>query len=245
MRVLLDFAGRSAKLSGGPYLCSWSMGGAASGGILLNLSKRRRLGLWIAGFLLVAPGIIFLLHAFAPHLLTLGPPHRVYEVRGKLTEDLAGRILSHPDANTIHGLDDLIRFSLQRTSELLHPGLDHPFSLVFANPREGHCLEYSHLFGTIFNLLAIKKGIDHRALVVRSSDPRFVGRAIPLAGFESHDFVMIKAGQSGPRGRSPGAAGSEFALYLEDSNLANHALFIDAMFYDVFYIYDIRHSIRR
>ena len=94
------------------------------------------------------------------------------------------------DANAA-SVDELVRFALGVTGARLHFGLDHKTSLAFSSTeREGNCIEYAHLFASVFNRAAEKKKVGARAYVVHS-DARVFGRALPGRGLADHDWVIV------------------------------------------------------
>jgi hypothetical protein len=102
------------------------------------------------------------------------------------------------EANVASG-DDLVRFSLGVTGAHLHFGLEHKTSLRFGvQEREGNCIEYAHLFATVFNRAAERKKVAARAYVVHS-EARVLGRRLPGRGLGDHDWVIVVPTAGGQR----------------------------------------------
>ena len=77
------------------------------------------------------------------------------------------------------------------TGTNLHFGLEHKTTLRFGRKeREGNCVEYAHLFATVFNRAAGRKQVAARAYVVRS-DARVLGVTLPGRGLSDHDWVLV------------------------------------------------------
>lgn len=86
----------------------------------------------------------------------------------------------------------MLRFALDATGRRLHFGLGHRTSLAFdETEREGNCIEYAHLFGTVFERAAARVHLDARAFVVHSDDARVVGGKLGLPGFGDHDWSLV------------------------------------------------------
>jgi len=125
--------------------------------------------------------------------LTLGPPHRLASPRARLAKawrDAADRAAGQPQTATVSGA---IQRALTLTAAGLRFDLGHRTSLRFAStrPRGGNCVEYAHLFGSLFDRIARRRGLRARAHVVRSHDPRLYGVRIPLRAFRDHDWVVV------------------------------------------------------
>jgi hypothetical protein len=105
------------------------------------------------------------------------PPHAVRPAAAMLDPALAARVDGALAGARIESADDAIDFALDRTGELLHFGLGHATRLRFGvDEREGNCIEYAHLFATVFNRAAVARGLDARARVVHSGRARVFGR---------------------------------------------------------------------
>jgi hypothetical protein len=124
--------------------------------------------------------------------LTLIPPHVEHRPAARLSAALSTRIaaifrgaLPTPEA--------LIERTLRVTREHLHFGMAHRTSLHFgAAEREAHCIEYAHLWATVFNQQAQRRGVAATALVMRS-DARLFGVRIERRGWSDHDWVRVRA----------------------------------------------------
>lgn len=120
----------------------------------------------------------------------------------------------------VASMNDLVRFSLGVTGAHLHFGLEHKTSPEFGvKEREGNCIEYAHLFATVFNRAAERKKVAARAYVVHS-EARVLGKRLPGRGFGDHDWVIVV----------PTARGGQ-----------RH--FVDPTFYDLGLAWDISRSV--
>ncbi len=91
----------------------------------------------------------------------------------------------------VSSADELVRFSLGVTGAHLHFGLEHKTTLKFGlKEREGNCIEYAHLFATVFNRAAERRKIAARAFVVHG-DARVFGRKLSGRGLGDHDWVIV------------------------------------------------------
>jgi hypothetical protein len=63
-----------------------------------------------------------------------------------------------------------------------------------AAEREGNCIEYAHLFARVFDKAAAKAGLSARAYAVHSAQARIFGHAVPMRGWDDHDWVLIQDG---------------------------------------------------
>ncbi len=151
----------------------------------------RRWLLWISVLTMLPVLGIVAFRMILPALLSLGPPHTFSSPAAQLSPDLLASWQTEAKDSGIRDRDELVEFVLHRTAGILHPDLNHTYSLEFKTPRPAHCLEYSHLFGTMFNHLAKQLDIEYRAMVVRSNTARFAGQKIPLPGFDNHDWILV------------------------------------------------------
>ena len=139
----------------------------------------------VGGFLAARLGIRF----GGPHVVLASAPALNAEKR----RDLAKALAMHPPLT----LAEMRDFALDYTAKSLRFSLGHPISYQFdLGVRDGNCVEYSYLFAQAFNAAAganevARGGVRARAFAVRSTHANFFGAAIPLAGFEEHDWVLI------------------------------------------------------
>ncbi len=168
----------------------------------------------LAGLLLVAG------HSLAQLPVTFQSPHTVRAPAAKLDESFARAVDAKINDAKIGSVEQLVRFILDVTAADLHFGLEHKTTLAFgAKEREGNCVEYAHLFATVFNRAAERKQIAARAYVVRS-DARVLGRKLSDPALADHDWVLVV----------PKAAGAQ-------------RLFVDPTLYDFGLDWDISRSV--
>jgi hypothetical protein len=139
---------------------------------------------------LLAVGLVFA----ARRTLTLGPPHRRSRPSAIPSRDLQERIDQEVHQAAAANVADAIATALAIVGEHLRFGLNHPTSLSFDRPRAGNCVEYAHLFGTVFEQIAARAGLAARAQVVRSYDARIFGLRLPFRSWRDHDWVLIDGG---------------------------------------------------
>ncbi|HBS05791.1 MAG TPA: hypothetical protein DEA96_12545 [Leptospiraceae bacterium] len=188
----------------------------------------RRWLLWISALTILLIMGIVAYRMIVPALLTLGPPHTFSHPAAQLSPDLLASWQKEAKDSGIGDRDELVEFVLRRTAGILHPDFNHTYSLEFKTPRPAHCLEYSHLFGTTFNHLARKLGIEYRAMVVRSNTARFAGQKIPLPGFDNHDWILVVPLVN---------------YVLSSQAFSSDSLYLDPMLYDVFFVSDVEASV--
>jgi hypothetical protein len=139
----------------------------------------------------LAASTFLTLRCLAEVPVTFSSPHVVDGAPSTLDAPFARALDAEIEATEIHSIDDLLHFALERTDANLHFGLDHRTTLAFGTKeREGNCVEYAHLFATLFNGGALRKKVAARAYVVRS-DARILGLRIPDPAFVDHDWVLI------------------------------------------------------
>jgi hypothetical protein len=123
--------------------------------------------------------------------VTFQSPHLARAAAARLDADYARSLDTQIKEATIGSVAELVRFSLRVTGSDLHFGLEHRTTLTFGTmEREGNCVEYAHLFATVFNRAAERKQIAARAYVVRS-DARVLGMTVPGRGLGDHDWVLV------------------------------------------------------
>lgn len=134
--------------------------------------------------------------AAIPHYaLELLAPHTVKRSAAVLDKPLEKALDAAIEKTEIASVDDAMNFSLSATDKLLHFGLEHPTSMSFSGAdREGNCIEYAHLFAHVFDRVASKSGLSARAFAVHSAKARVFGRALPMRGWDDHDWVLIQDG---------------------------------------------------
>jgi hypothetical protein len=173
---------------------------------------------------LIAGGLVgsllFAQVSFADLPVTFHPPHAARAAAATLDEELSRSVDTRIADARITSVDELLRFSLDVAGADLHFGLDHKTTLRFGmKEREGNCIEYAHLFATVFNRAASRKHVGARAYVVHS-DARVLGKKLPLRGLDDHDWVLVV----------PSAPGAQ-------------RLFVDPTFYDFGLSWDISRSV--
>ncbi len=164
--------------------------------------------------------LLIIRSCLAEVLVTFQAPHTTRAAAATVTRaslrDIDGEI-ERADAASV---DALVRFALRVTGARLHFGLEHQTTLEFGEKeREGNCIEYAHLFATVFNRAAERKRIPARASVVRS-DARVLGRTLPGRGLGDHDWVIVVPTERGENRR-----------------------FVDPTFYDLGLDWDISRSV--
>jgi hypothetical protein len=167
----------------------------------------------------VAGSLLFARQSLAD-LVTFESPHRARVAAATLDDDFARSVDKRLDEAEVTSVDALVRLSLDIAGADLRFGLDHATTLRFGSKeREGNCVEYAHLFATVFNRGAVKKRLVARAYVVRS-DARVLGQRLSSPAFVDHDWVLIV----------PNVAGAKRS-------------FVDPTFYDLGLGWDITRSI--
>lgn len=140
----------------------------------------------IAGLLLLVAR-----SCLADMLVRFQAPHVTRTPAATLDDELSRSVDVAINGANVASVDDLVRFSLGVTGARLHFGLEHKTSLEFGvKEREGNCIEYAHLFATVFNRAAERKRVTARAFVVHS-DARVLGRRLPGRGLGDHDWVIV------------------------------------------------------
>lgn len=146
----------------------------------------------------VAGSLLFAREGLAD-LVTFQAPHRARVAAATLEPDLARTIDERLEAADVTSVGQLLHLSLDVTDSELHFGLDHKTTLRFGKKeREGNCVEYAHLFATVFNRGAERKHLAARAYVVRS-DARVLGKRLSSPAFVDHDWVLIVPGVAGAK----------------------------------------------
>jgi hypothetical protein len=132
-------------------------------------------------------------------LVTFQPPHSARAAAATLEQDFARSIDKRLEAADVTSVDQLLRVSLDITDADLRFGLAHKTTLRFGiEEREGNCVEYAHLFATVFNRGAERKHLAARAYVVRS-DARVLGQKLASPAFVDHDWVLIVPNVAGAK----------------------------------------------
>jgi hypothetical protein len=126
-------------------------------------------------------------------LLTFGPPHHVKRPAASIDAAILRAVDARIDAARLATADDVLHFALDATAERLHFGLAHRTSLVFAEEREGNCIEYAHLFAALFERARTRAHVDARAFVVHSDDARVLGTRFAPPGLNDHDWSLVVA----------------------------------------------------
>ncbi len=127
-------------------------------------------------------------------LLELSPAHAVVSPGATLAPTLRAEVLAGMKGRAFASSADVVSYALEVSRAKLHFGMDHSTSLRFGEAeREGNCIEYAHLFGEVVELVAKEAKIDMKVRVVRSR-ATLAGQRIPLEGWDTHDWVLVKAG---------------------------------------------------
>ena len=159
-------------------------------------------------------------HSSAELLVTFQAPHVVRAPAATLEDDFAQSIDAQLGAAQVGSVDELLHLSLDVTGRDLHFGLDHVTTLRFgAKDREGNCIEYAHLFATVFNRGATQQHVAAPAYVVHS-DARVLGKKLAGRGMGDHDWVLVV----------PSAPGEK-------------RLFVDPTFHDLGLDWDVSKSV--
>ncbi len=134
--------------------------------------------------------------AALPHFaFRLLAPHTAKRSTAALDKALDRAVEASLAKATLDSVEGAMDFALAASDRMLHFGLNHPTSLAFAAvEREANCIEYAHLFARVFDKAAAKAKLDARAYVVHSAKAELMGRAVPLPGWENHDWVLIQEG---------------------------------------------------
>ena len=132
-------------------------------------------------------------------LVTFQAPHRARAPAATLEPELARSVDTRLDEAHVTSAGQLLHLSLDITGADLRFGLDHKTTLRFGTKeREGNCVEYAHLFATVFNRGAERKHFAARAYVVRS-DARVLGKKLSSPAFVDHDWVLIVPNVAGAK----------------------------------------------
>jgi len=169
---------------------SWAPGRAGTKlPLVLHGRRRQLLGL---GALACAGLVLWAGPSLATRLLEFHAPHHAARSRAVLSAELVRAVAAARAEAAPRGVSALIDFALRQTRPRLRFGLDHPSSLGFdPREREGNCIEYSHLFASIFDRSAVAAGIDAQAFVVHSDRALLFGQRVPRRGWASHDWVLV------------------------------------------------------
>jgi hypothetical protein len=132
--------------------------------------------------------------ALAHSLLELSPQHVVSKTKAELDPALQKEIIDGMRGRSIKTADDVVAYALEHSRAQLHFGMAHKTSLRFGAEREANCVEYAHFFAKVTAIVAKEAKIDLRVRVVRSK-ATMGGKAIPLKGWDTHDWVLIRAGE--------------------------------------------------
>jgi hypothetical protein len=164
--------------------------------------------------------LLFALRSRADLAVTFHAPHVARVAGATLEKDFSRSVDLQIKEARIGSVDELLHFALDVTGADLHFGLAHKTTLEFGSKeREGNCIEYAHLFATVFNRAAERKHVAARAFVVHS-DARVLGKKLAVRGLDDHDWVLVV----------PSAAGAQ-------------RLFVDPTFHDFGLGWDIAGSV--
>lgn len=149
---------------------------------------RRRL-VMLAVFLLILTAAGAALPYFGLELL---PPHAAKRSGAIMDDGLRRAVDEAIDGSPIKTVDDARDFALSATDGLFHFGLNHATNMRFsASEREANCIEYAALYAKIFDRVAERKKLSAKAFAVHSGKARLFGKAVPMRGFDDHDWVLI------------------------------------------------------
>ena len=124
-------------------------------------------------------------------LVTFQSPHSVRAPAAILDDELTRAVDAKIATAKLGSVDELLHFALGVTGGDLRFGLEHKTTLKFGTKeREGNCIEYAHLFATVFNRAADRKHVAARAYVVHS-DARVLGKRLSTPGLDDHDWVLF------------------------------------------------------
>jgi len=119
-------------------------------------------------------------------------PHAVQPSLARLDAALDAAVRYQIEAEKPQTVEEAVKLSLKLTGNQLRFGLGHPTKFSFgAESRAGNCIEYSHLFVRIFDMITTKTKLAAKAYVVHSSRAEVFDRVLPLPGFRDHDWVVI------------------------------------------------------
>jgi hypothetical protein len=124
-------------------------------------------------------------------LLSFGPPHHVKLPAATLDRELAQAIDARVDAAQPRAAEHVLQLALDATAARLHFGLGHRTNLAFGAEREGNCIEYAHLFATVFERARARARVEARAYVVHSDDARVLGERLGAPGLGDHDWNLV------------------------------------------------------
>jgi hypothetical protein len=124
-------------------------------------------------------------------LLSFGPPHHVKRPAATIEPASLRALDEQIDGAHLTDAAGVLRFALDATSARLHFGLGHRTSLAFGPEREANCIEYSHLFATLFDRASERAHIQAKAFVVHSDDARVLGERVNRPGYSDHDWSVV------------------------------------------------------
>lgn len=119
-------------------------------------------------------------------------PHVAQGSLARLDAPLDAAVRVQIEAQKPQTVEEAVKIALGVTGNQLRFGLGHPTKYAFnAESRAGNCIEYSHLFVRVFDMVVTRSKIAAKAYVVHSSRAEVFGYAVPLPGFRDHDWVLI------------------------------------------------------
>lgn len=149
---------------------------------------RTRLGSFL---FCVAALALFVRFSAVGLLVRLVPAHQASKPAAKWAEPLLGEVDEHLEAAPPIDVPAAVSFALARTASHLHFGQKHTQSLRFdGREREGHWVEYAHLFAALFEKASRAGKLDAHAFVVRS-EIKVLGVTLPLQAWQTHDWVLV------------------------------------------------------
>jgi hypothetical protein len=135
--------------------------------------------------------LLFTRECLADLVVTFEAPHVARAPAAALDAEYARAIDARIREAKVASLEELIQLSLDVSGAGLRFGLGHKTTLTFGTrEREGNCIEYAHLFASVFNRGAERRHISARAYVIHS-DARVLGQKLPMHGLDDHDWVLV------------------------------------------------------
>ena len=153
------------------------------------------------------------------YLVQMSAPHRAQADPALEPSDRARLVAWSRNQRRPADVRDVIALALEFTANHFWFGLGHRTRRRYdEQPRQGNCVEYSHLFAQSVEVLGHLHGYDLKATPVRSEAQLF-GHVIPMRGWRTHDWVRVRHGA--------------------------HTYDVDAAFHDYWLGWDVSPSVRQ